>query len=244
MCASDLSGFRQRQAIADLRHQTRALPAVGIRRIGAGIGLRSAGGTNLQKRLEWYFAGKAPVTNLRRDRVVYGALLMASALPDDDFEPFVAATVLLLLERLSAPVGKADDGFWNWNRLAPHYRLALPATRAAIMNGFRECSRQGRISLKGGPTAADCLTVPREDVLSEFARAPDHPILRAVRDAVHANPDAVQAGALWAEMHRDVANLPDDQRRAAEIGVRHLYERPESLEPPLGRDAAVLPVHD
>jgi hypothetical protein len=243
MCASDLSDFRQRQAIADLRHQTRALPAVGIRRIGAGIGLRSAGGTNLQKRLEWYFNGKAPVSNLRRDRVVYGAMLMASALPDDDFEPFVAATVLLLLERLSLP-GSADDGFWNWNRLAPHYRLAPAATRAAIMNGFREASRQGRIALKGGPSAADCLTAPREAVLSDLSQAPDHPLLRVVHDAVHADPDAVQAGALWAEIHRDVANLPDVQRRAAEIGVRHLYERPASIAPPPGRDVAVLPVHD
>lgn len=243
MCASDLSDFRHRQALSDLRHQTRSLPAVGIRRIGAGIGLRSADGVNLQKRLEWYFNGKAPVTNLRRDRVVYGAMLMASALPDDDFEPFVAATVFLLLERLSAP-GSTDDGFWNWNRLAPHYRLAPATTRAAIMNGFRECSRQGRITLEGGPSAEDCLTAPRASVLADLARAPQHPLLGALHDAVHADADAVQAGALWAEIHRDVANLPDAQRRAAENAVRHLYERPASIEPPPGRDVAVLPVHD
>lgn len=243
MFARDLTDFRQRQAIADLRHKARALPGVGIRRIGAGMGLRSAAGATLHKHLEGYFNGKIPVTNLKRDRVVYGAMLMASALPDDDFEPFVAATVILLLERLSSP-GKADDGFWNWSRLAPHYRLAPASTRAAIMNGFRQASRQGRISLKDGPSAADCLTAPREAVLSDLSQAPDHPLLRLVREAVHADPDAVQAGALWAEIHRDVANLPDAQRRAAEIGVRYLYERPASIEPPPDRDVAVLPVHD
>lgn len=243
MCARVLSNFRQRQAISDLRHHARSLPASGIRRIGAGIGLRSADGTNLQKRLEWYFNGQAPVSNLRRDRVVYGAMLMASALPDDDFEPFVAATILLLLERLAAPES-TDDGFWNWARLAPHYRLAPDWTRAAIMNGFRECTRHGRISLRGGPTPADCLTAPRVSVLADLSPAADHPVLRALHDAVQDDVDAVEAGALWAEIHRDVANLPDAERRAAEMGVRHLYERPVSIDPPPGSDVAVIPVHD
>jgi hypothetical protein len=35
------------------------------------------------------------VAELGRDRLVQGAVLMASALPDDDFETFVAATMLL-----------------------------------------------------------------------------------------------------------------------------------------------------
>ena len=244
MSTSPSDTFRRRQAISDLRHQALTLSSATIRRIGAGIGLRTARASNLQKRIEWYFRGKAPLTNLRRDPPVLGAVLMASALPDEDFEPFLAATALLVLERLGTENGP-DDAFWNWTRLAPHYRLAHPSMRAAIMCGFREARRIGRIAFPGEPEPDDCLTNPRNKVLAE-TRIFDarHPSLKAVVQAVEAEADARVAGALWVRLHRDLASLPDDARQAAEGAFRYLYERPVSLSPPPGADPPLIPVHD
>jgi hypothetical protein len=235
--------FRRRQAIADLTSQRLAFPLAAVRRIGAGVGLRRSGTPDLQRRLEWYFSGKAPLSELRRDRLVHGMILMASALPEDDFEPFLAATVLLLLEQLSVESG-TDDGFWNWRRLAPHYRLAAPATRAAIMCAFREAQRTGLISQRGRPTAEDCLTASRDEVLAalSFASATD-PLLMTVEGAVSAEIGSREAGDLWTALHRKISRLPETPRQAAEGGFRYLYERPLSLETS-DADVPVIPPRD
>jgi hypothetical protein len=242
MSTSETGAFRLRQTIADLNRQRLAFPLATIRRIGAGIGVRSTGAPDLQRRLEWYFSGKAPVGQLRRDRLVHGALLMVSALPEDDFECFLASTTLLLLERLISENGK-DDGFWNWRRLAPHYRLAPAPQRAAIMCGFREARRMGRISPTGGPTPEDCLSAPRTAVLAALA-GEENSVLSAVRQAVQTEADARSAGELWATQHRAVALLPDGPRQAAEAGFRYLYERPVSMDIASGADVPSIPVHD
>jgi hypothetical protein len=244
MSTSDTGTFRRRQAIADLNRQRLLFPLATVRRIGAGIGYRSRGGPDVQRRLEWYFSGKAPAAELKRDGLVHGALLMASALPEDDFEPFVAATVVLLLERLSG-AGGLDNGFWNWRRLAPHYRLAPPALRAAIMCGFREARRLGLVSLSGEPAAQDCLTVPREGVLAALGRnRADHPFLSLVDEAIRTEADAQDAGDLWATLNASIARLPEVPRHAAEAGIRYLYERPLSMAARDGSDLPLIPVHD
>jgi hypothetical protein len=223
--------FRRRQAIADLTSERLAFPLAAVRRIGAGVGLGRSGTPDLQRRLEWYFSGKAPLSELRRDSLVHGMVLMASALPEDDFEPFLAATVLLLLEQLSVENG-TDDGFWNWRRLSPHYRLAAPGTRAAIMCAFREAQRLGRMSQRGRPTAEDCLTAPRDEVLAALGSASSaDPLLAMVGQAVSEEIGQREAGDLWATLYRDVARLPETSRHAAEAGFRYLYERPRSMEP-------------
>ena len=244
MSKSETIDFRRRQAIADLRHQTRILSAATVRRMVSGIGIRSSQASGLQKRLEWYFSGKVPLSNLRRDGVLFGAVLMASVLPEEDFEPFVAATALLLLERLVAE-GGADDGFWNWRRLAPHYRLAPPSQRAAIMCGFREAGRLGRISLVERPDAEDCLSASRKKVLDALAPlAGNSPIVAGVATTILNDADARRAGALWTGSHRALADLPEAERRAALAGFRHLYERPASMDPPPGTDPPAIPAND
>ena len=240
MFTSDFGEFRRKQAIADLRHHTRSFPLATVRRIGAGIDVRREG-ANLQQRLEWYFRGKLPLSNLRSDAPASGAVLMASALPDEDFESFVAATVLLVLERLTSENGP-DDGFWTWRRLAPHYRLAGPSVRAAIMCGFREAQRFARIALDEGPEPGDCMSASRDEILATLRD--DHPALALVRNAVMEDPDASSAGALWMAQHRTVDTLSDDRRRAAHRGFRHLYERPTSILIPAEAGAPVIPVHD
>ena len=244
MSNSDTTDFRRRQAIADLRHQTLILSAATVRRMVAGIGIRSSRASGLQKRLEWYFSGKVPLSNLRRDGVLFGAVLMASALPEEDFEPFIAATALLLLERLVAE-GGTDDGFWNWRRLAPHYRLARPSQRAAIMCGFREAGRLGRISLAEGPEADDCLSAPRKQVLDALAPlSGNSPTVAAIETAILNDADARRAGALWAGSHRVLFDLPEAERHAAVAGFRHLYERPASMDTPPGTDPPAIPAHE
>jgi uncharacterized membrane protein YeaQ/YmgE (transglycosylase-associated protein family) len=240
MFTSDFGEFRRMQAIADLRHQTRSFPLAAVRRVGAGIGVRSEH-VNVQQRLEWYFRGKLPLSNLRSDRPAFGAVLMASALPDEDFESFLAATVLLVLERLTSENGP-DDGFWTWRRLAPHYRLAAPTVRAAIMCGFREARRLERIALIEGPVRADCLTTPQDEILA--ALSADDPLIASVREAVLEDQDPAAVGDLWLAQHRALDTLSDERRRAAHSGFRHLYERPESIAVAAGSDAPVIPVHD
>jgi hypothetical protein len=219
MYTSETGGFRLHQALADLNRQRLSFPLAPIRRIGAGLGVRASGVPDLQRRLEWYFSGKVPAAELRRDGLVHGALLMASALPEDDYDSFIAANVLLLVERLSANAGR-DDGFWNWKRLAPHFRLAAPDLRAAIMCGFREARRAGRVSLSEGPGAEDCLTVPRNEILGFLGQ---------------------NRVDLWVTQHSNAARLPDGQRQMALAGFRYLYERPLSMEPPASADAPVIP---
>lgn len=210
-----------------------------IYRIGASLGVR-AGGSDIQRRLDWYFGGKLPLSNLHHDRQAFGAILMASALPEDDFEPFLAATVLLLLERLTSD-GGPDNAFWNWNRHASHYRLAPPETRAAIMCGFREARRHGRITLPDGPTPEDCLTAPRDAVLAALGTEGAHPVLTRLRAAVADDHDAGEIGVLWAAEHGALDALPVAMRRAAYMGFRHLYERPASIVLPAGAEAPAIP---
>jgi hypothetical protein len=244
MSTSDTGAFRLRQAVADLNRQKLLFPLATVRRIGAGIGIRSAGRPDLQRRLEWHFSGKVPTPVLRRDSLVHGALLMASALPEDDFDSFLAATVLLLLERLTGDNGQ-DDGFWNWRRLAPHYRLAGPALRAAVMCGFREGRRTGRIALPDGPGDKDCLSAPRDAVIADLSQnRPAYPLLSLIERSVRAEVSARDAGDLWATQHHVLARLPDGPRHAALAGFRFLYERPASMEPSPGTNPPAIPGHD
>ena len=240
MSTSDPGTFRLRQALADLKRQKLLFPLATVRRIGAGMGCRRSSAPDPQRRLEWYFSGKVPTGELGRDPLVEGAILMASALPEDDFETFVAATVLLLVARLSADGGK-DEGFWNWGRLAPHYRLAQPDLRAAIMCGFREAHRVGRVTLPESPGERDCATLQRQEVLDRLAGHRAYPLLSFVERAIAEEADAQHAGDLWATQNRNVARLPDGPRLAALAGFRYLYERPLSMTPPPGYDVPAIP---
>ena len=244
MRTSDPGMFRLRQALSDLNRQRLNFPLATVRRIGAGLSRRGSRAPDLQQRLEWHFSGKVPLSELGRDPLVQGALLMASALPEDDFDSFVAATVLLLVERLSVG-GRRDEGFWNWRRLAPHYRLAAPDLRAAIMCGFREARRAGLVALPDGPEPGDCLTLPHDAVLELLGQnRVACPIAAAVETAIRSEADAVESGRLWLGSQATVARLPDSPRRAALAGFRLLYERPLSMEMPGGADAPPIPAPD
>ena len=193
----------------------------------------------LARRLRWCAEGKAPPSALRRDPEVFAALLVASALPEDDPSAFHLATILLLLERLDAPPWP-ESYFWSWRRLAPHWRLADTPSRAAIMCGVREGLRTARVALDGGPGPEDCLTAPRAEVLAALVRD-GTPATRALLAAVRDEVPAEEAGRLWATGHARLLVLPEPARAAALAAVRYLYERPASLSLPAGADIPTIP---
>ncbi len=241
MFKSDADWFRRKQAIADLRAQARLMSAAAIRRIAAGFGTRRDGG-NPQDRIERYFRGKAPVSALAEDRILFSAVLMASAMPDEDHDAFLAATILLLLERLESESGP-DNHFWTWRTLAGHVRVAPPPIRSCIMCGFREAARTGRVSLGALPDADDCLTVPKSAVLAEIDRASPggSAVLGALADAVREDVPPQLAGRLWIAHHREADLMRNGERRAAMRAFRFLYERPPSLRLPPGEAPPFIP---
>lgn len=244
MVLHDPSCFRLRQATSDLRYVATTLSAAPIRRIAAGMGLRSNNSGDLQRRIEWYFRGQAPISSFPEDRPALAAVMMTSALPEEDFDAFLAATVLLLLERLRAGAGM-DNRFWNWSLQSHHYRLAPTEVRAAIMCGFREAIRLGRINLGASPDAEDCLSLSREAVLgllgAAVASGRKDDLTPSLLAAIRAEAAPVEAGRLWSAGHGRADALPPGSRRAALSGFRYLYERPVSMQVPAPYEAPSLP---
>ncbi|MEQ9036904.1 MAG: hypothetical protein RIE24_00935 [Silicimonas sp.] len=164
------------------------------------------------------------------DHKVYGDVLLAAALPDDDFPAFTCATAFLLLDRIQ--LGGGDDSlYWNWDAFSDHYRLSDPAVRALLLNGFRTAARTGLVSISSLPTPAECFTEAPEAVLGALREEGHERLISAIAD--EAVPRA--AGEVWIELSE---NLPS---KAVLAGVRHLYERPQSIEPASPEIAPLIP---
>lgn len=222
MCTSAADVFRTRQVISDLTaHITRAGRSAFCR-----ISPRHS-------RLDGLFAAPddgGGAFAFPRDRDLYGEVLLAAALPDDDFPAFTTATVLLLLDRIGHGAGM-DDLYWNWDAFADHYRLADPPVRAVIMNGFRTAAAMGRVSVSQPPEPEDCFTARRQDVLALLRRS-DVPALCA---AIEQDVSAGEAGELWSDW-------PADRLTPETVaGFRYLYERPASVAPAQPDTAALIP---
>lgn len=91
-------------------------------------------------------------------------LLLMAARPDQGLGDFMAATALLLADRLQGGAG-ADDLFWNWDAFAAHYRKAPAPTRAAILHGFRLAHVTRRVNLEHVPEGRDLCTYDEADLL-------------------------------------------------------------------------------
>lgn len=165
-----------------------------------------------------------------QDRDAYGDVLLAAALPDDDFPAFTCATALLLLDRICQGDGE-DDLFWNWDAFADHYRLADPAVRAVIMNGFRTGAALERVSTSSLPDPEDCLT-ERADLVLERLRSQG---LSVLAEAIEYDTSAEHAGAIWSDWNAST-DSPDGLS-----GFRYLYERPKSLLPRAPETAPLIP---
>jgi hypothetical protein len=119
--------------------------------------------------------------------ILYEDLLLVAALPDKAYDAFLAATGVLLADRLQEGAG-TDDLAWNWLKFQECFRTAPAPTRAALMNGFRWAHATRRVTLENPPAARDLFTYDLADtlrLLKGIARAmPDE-----TRDAICAQAD-------------------------------------------------------
>ncbi len=111
---------------------------------------------------------------------VHADLLLIAALPDKAFDAFLAATALLLADRLQGGAGR-DDLYWNWDAFHDHYRAAPSPVRAAVMNGFRWAHTTRRVNLEHVPEGADLQTYDQGD------------LLRVLKMVARAMPDDLRA---------------------------------------------------
>jgi hypothetical protein len=164
------------------------------------------------------------------DARAYSEIRLAAAMPDEDFAGFIAATALLLADRLQQGCG-ADNLFWNWDAFRDHYMLADPPVRAALMNGFRLGDILGRVSVGDPPSEQACLTLTRGDVVASLRLDGAIELARAIEAGVPAR----EAGEIWA---RSAKGTLDWHELAA---FRLLYERPESMSPPRPDETPLIP---
>lgn len=160
----------------------------------------------------------------------YVALQLTAAMPDDDFNGFIAATAILLADRIQAGSGD-DDLYWNFEAFYDHYQLADAPVRAAVMNGFRQVQRIGKCQLPREPLTQNCLTRQQEDVLAILSAEGPH----WLEDAVRSDLGAEAAGRLWVKEMRLALTFP------VRVGFRYLYERPVSLAPAEPDSALLIP---
>ncbi len=219
MFTSSADVFRTRQAVADL------LEVVHLHRVAVSrIGVSGADVASIEGIVQ--SGGIIPDEKPRS----YSSLLMAAAMPDEDFNGFIVSTAILLADRLQGGAGQ-DDLYWNYDAFKDHYLLADAPVRAALMNGFRIGHQSGRCVLPEEPAAKSCYTRASQDVLQ---------ILRSEQaeglvDFVASVPSPLEAGQLWSEMRSAPPSL------AERVAFRFLYERPESLCPDVPEQVATIP---
>ncbi len=218
MFTSSADGFRMRQVLSDLNNSVMS---------GRDSILRFSVRSHIDA-FPRLMANRGRF-NLPNDRDFYSDVLLAAAMPEDDFPAFTTATSILLMDLLQSGAG-TDNLYWNWDSFEGHYRMADPAVRAAIMNGFRLGFELGTVNPDTPPSASDCLTSSLGSVQKALIER-GHTDLA---DAVTSNVTAKHAGALWALQTKtlDPTKLP---------GFRYLYERPASLSPPNQETAPLLP---
>lgn len=210
MLTSNADVFRARQAVRDLKEAAR-LHRDAIASLGA-TGAET-------KALESLVDGSCKLPSQDPHRL-YSNILLSAALPEADFDAFIAATALLLANRIQGGAGE-DDLYWNWEAFADHYCLAAPPVRAAVLNGFRFLHDFGFIRLKSRPSVHACLTRLQQDVVAGLKAAGNEPFASIISDDVPADV----AGRLW--------DAQNGKELSLEIGAgfRYLYERPQSMAP-------------
>lgn len=224
MFTSSADVFRTRQAIGDLRSLIRHTPEETRLRLIAGFPTSVGDGDRIVERIV------AEGVRFRHpdDFEVHTSVLLAAALPDQDFPTFIFATALVLSDMLQAD-DPPDSLFWNWNAFHAQYALADPPLRATVINAFRVAELAGRVELDPDLKPADCLRVSRDSVLSELDGSGERALLAAVLSEV----DAREAGRLWSGV--DTVSAP------ALAAFRYLCEREEGLAPPDPSSAALIP---
>jgi hypothetical protein len=135
-------GFRPLQASHDLAHLARMAPRTVLMRIAAGVPPADMA-PEAAKRAIFALVHEG-ACRLTPDFTLplHETLLLSASMPDDDFEAFVVATMILLADRLQGGAGP-DDLYWHWDAFAEHYLTAAPVPRAALMLGFHGLADAG-----------------------------------------------------------------------------------------------------
>ena len=230
------------QAIRDLRTVAESASLATLGRIAAVVPPVPGHGSPDDALRGLIRRGRCRITT-DAEAALHSHLLLAATLPDDDSDAFVAATAVLLADRLQRGRGE-DDLYWHWDAFRPHYRLIEAPARAAIFQGYAHAHRAGLVALDVMPGPADLVTRAAMDVREVLAGAGngDADLLRAALDA---RGDDAPAARLW---ERRGARLRLDPAAAPLlVALRHLYERNPRWQPFAGRSfdpeaAAAVPL--
>ena len=224
MFTSSADVFRTRQALGDLRSLIRRTPEDTRMRMIAGFPSSAGNGGAVLARI------LADGARFRHpdDFEIHTSVLLAAAMPDDDFPLFLLATALVLTDMLQAD-DPPDTLYWNWNSFYAQYVLADAPVRAALMNGFRVAELGGRVELDPPLQTAACLTRSRDSVLAELDGSGE----RALIAVILSEAGATEAGRLWSGV--EAVSGP------ALAGFRYLYERGEGLAPQSASSAPLIP---
>lgn len=98
---------------------------------------------------------------------LHADLLLIAALPDKGFDAFLAATAVLLADRLQEGAGD-DDLYWNWDAFHGRYRTAAAPVRAALMNGFRWAHATRKVTLEAPPSGSDLNTHDEAELIGRL----------------------------------------------------------------------------
>lgn len=216
--------FRTRQAVRDLKGFILSSSNATLARLAAGVS-DSRETLSVGDFRRWLDTNGCRFS-FPDDEPIYTAILLAAALPDDDYPAFTLATALLLCDALQDGDG-SDDLYWNWVTFAPQYRMADAPVRATLMNGFRALNRSGRADLGRGPTDADCLSRTRSEVLGLVGSD------ASLAALIEGDASGEAVGKRWTATQA----LSQTALRA----FRYLYERPSSIAPPAPENVALLP---
>ncbi len=211
------------QSICDLRTVARYTDDDILQRIAAGTD-SPAPAAELRHLIQ---AGGCRIGDPQGLRL-HSALVLAAALPDDDYPAFLAATTVLIADRLQLGLG-TDDLFWHWDAFREHYALADPQRRAVILQGYDRMARDGLVSLEDPPPAADLLTEQRAGIADALAAEASVSAL-AIRAAFDGGYPHTDFWAIHCAPYLDPYAPPVLLR-----GIRHLLESRPDWDPHGGR---------
>lgn len=154
----------------------------------------------------------------------HDALALAATLPGQDRDAFVAATALLLADRLQDGAGR-DDLYWHHDAHAGAYRGLDAPDRAAIFTAYALLHRAGRVTLPAPPLLQECATRPEGDVRAALAAEGDLAPARVLDEALETG-HLEEAEALWCAAAEKLS-----RHAALRDAARHLYQTRPGFDP-------------
>ena len=224
MFTSSADVFRTRQALGDLRAFVARAPEETRARLIAGMPPSGGPAVDLLARVE----RDGLRFNHPDDAELHSSVLLAAAMPDDDFPVFLLATAFALADLMQSDAAP-DTLFWNWDAFHDQYVTADAPARAALLNGFRVAELAGRVALEPRIDPKHCLRVDRETLLEQLEQAGE----RGLHASVLTNAVATDVGRLWVEA--------ESLSGPATSAFRYFYEREVGLAPPSPETAPLIP---